>query len=116
LNSQLGRKKMVSDEMVKVKFFGKFADSHGTELLLENAKGKTIQELLIELNVEGAYMLAVNGALVSCNVTLEDGDELAVMPPVEVDRLEKAIITKDPLAVPTMEDPNMGSFIVFKER
>jgi len=45
-------------------------------------KGKTIQELLIELNVEGAYMLAVNGALVSCNVTLEDGDELAVMPPV----------------------------------
>ncbi len=82
MNSQLGRKKMVSDEMVKVKFFGKFADSHGTELLLENAKGKTIQELLIELNVEGAYMLAVNGALVSCNVTLEDGDELAVMPPV----------------------------------
>jgi len=28
--------------------------------------------------------------------------------------LEKAIITKDPLAVPTMEDPNMGSFIVFQ--
>lgn len=26
----------------------------------------------------------------------------------------KAIITKDPLAVPTMEDPNMGSFIVFQ--
>ncbi len=28
--------------------------------------------------------------------------------------MEKAIITKDPLAVPTMEDPNMGSFIVFQ--
>jgi len=28
--------------------------------------------------------------------------------------LEKAIITKDPLAVPTMEDTNMGSFIVFQ--
>lgn len=82
MNSQLERKKMVNDEMVKVKFFGKLADFHGRELLLENAKGKTIQELLIELNVEGAYMLAVNGALVSSNVTLEDGDELAVMPPV----------------------------------
>jgi len=82
LNSQPERKKMVNDEMVKVKFFGKLADLHGTELMLENAKGKTIQELLIELNVEGAYMLAVNGALVSSNVTLEDGDELAIMPPV----------------------------------
>ena len=26
----------------------------------------------------------------------------------------KAIITKEPLAVPTMEDPNIGSFIVFQ--
>jgi len=31
-----------------------------------------------------------------------------------VDRLGKAIITKEPLAVPTMEDPNIGSFIVFQ--
>jgi len=28
--------------------------------------------------------------------------------------LGKAIITKEPLAVPTMEDPNIGSFIVFQ--
>lgn len=67
--------------MVTVRFFGKLADLHGTQLLLD-AKGKTIQQLLMELNVEGVYMLAVNGKLVPPNATLDDDDELAIMPPV----------------------------------
>ncbi len=72
---------MVNEKMVTVRFFGKLADLHGAQLLLD-AKGKTIQQLLMELNVEGVYMLAVNGTLVPSNATLEDGDELAIMPPV----------------------------------
>jgi molybdopterin synthase sulfur carrier subunit len=75
---------------VKVRYFGQFRDLTGkTEEPLEIEKGITV--IGIREYVRGIYpkiaakediMVAVNGSFVSLDQVIEEGDEVALFPPV----------------------------------
>ncbi|NPV89061.1 molybdopterin synthase sulfur carrier subunit [Coprothermobacteraceae bacterium] len=67
--------------MIRVHFFGCFADEFGSsrELDVSNLK---VADLIRLLNIKDVYMVAVNGELADTERCLTDGDEVAFMPKV----------------------------------
>ncbi|WP_018963385.1 MoaD/ThiS family protein [Coprothermobacter platensis] len=67
--------------MIKIMFFGKYSDVYGSEKHV-SIEGVTVGQLLEQLHIYDAYMVAINGNVVPLNAKLNDGDEVAVMPTV----------------------------------
>ncbi|MEC1522001.1 molybdopterin converting factor subunit 1 [Neobacillus niacini] len=74
--------------MNKILFFAHLRDAVGEEYLKLNATGKTVGELKVEL--AGSYnlpkldtvMTAVNEEFAQDDEVIQDGDEIAFIPPV----------------------------------
>ncbi|AIM16468.1 molybdenum cofactor biosynthesis protein MoaD [Bacillus sp. X1(2014)] len=74
--------------MNKVLFFAHLRDAVGKELIEINASGKTVGELKEELTEKyhlprmETVMTAINEEIASNDEVIQDGDEIAFIPPV----------------------------------
>jgi molybdopterin synthase sulfur carrier subunit len=80
--------------MIEVKYFARFREELETESeQLDVTQAATVEDLLVTLRARGGawsrlfaqdqrVMMAVNQELASRETTLQDGDEVALFPPV----------------------------------
>jgi len=74
--------------MNKVLFFAHLRDAVGEEFLSVDASGKTVEELKTELAAKynlpkmDTVMTAINEEFASNDEVIQDGDEIAFIPPV----------------------------------
>jgi molybdopterin synthase sulfur carrier subunit len=74
--------------MNKVLFFAHLRDAVGEEFLTVDASGKTVAELKVELAAQyrlpkmDTVMTAVNEEFATNDEVINDGDEIAFIPPV----------------------------------